>query len=278
MAFGALLLVLGGAVFDAFARLKTEDVSGRHLASRSPARDSRRRGRRRADEDEGSPRRRVRGEDGVPRTPQVLRVRRAGGRLRRGRAESGGPLLGTEEGGGAPGRLRRRAAALRDRGVRRAQLVRPRAGPASRGAFSAGVFSAGLRETPHGRRGEAGVFPRIPSKCGRRSGSDWPTRSISQALEVFYRRYCADEKLLSNWIRTTVEAALQDKELLNGVLSGVTIPCRPRRPRPIRSSRRRRDADRPWGRSRGDAAAAAATRTFGLDRRAPTNSERRVLG
>jgi hypothetical protein len=47
---------------------------------------------------------------------------------------------------------------------------------------------------------------------------------FDHALEVFYQRYCVDEGLLANWIRVRVEAALQNRELFGGVISGVTIP------------------------------------------------------
>ena len=53
-----------------------------------------------------------------------------------------------------------------------------------------------------------------------RAGHDAGTRAFASAgsdelnwfdyaLRVFYRRYCADERLLSNWVRATVESKLE---------------------------------------------------------------------
>jgi hypothetical protein len=60
-------------------------------------------------------------------------------------------------------------------------------------------------------------------KAFKGAGKD-ELRWFDHALEVFYNRYCTDELLLANWIRLTVERSLQNRELLGGVISGVTIP------------------------------------------------------
>jgi hypothetical protein len=66
-----------------------------------------------------------------------------------------------------------------------------------------------------------------------RAGHDAGTRAFASAgsdelnwfdyaLRVFYRRYCADERLLSNWVRATVESKLEGLEVSG--LRGITIP------------------------------------------------------
>ena len=66
---------------------------------------------------------------------------------------------------------------------------------------------------------------RVGHEAGKKyvasSGSD-ELNWFDYAMQVFYARYCSDEKLLSNWVRVTVEAALEGLEIAG--LRGITIP------------------------------------------------------
>ncbi|KAH8057857.1 C2 domain-containing protein [Aureococcus anophagefferens] len=66
---------------------------------------------------------------------------------------------------------------------------------------------------------------RVGHEAGKKyvasSGSD-ELNWFDYAMQVFYARYCSDEKLLSNWVRVTVEATLEGLEIAG--LRGITIP------------------------------------------------------
>ena len=57
---------------------------------------------------------------------------------------------------------------------------------------------------------------RMGHEAGKRAftsaGSD-ELNWFDHAMQIFYAKYCSDERLLSNWVRVTVEAALEGLEI-----------------------------------------------------------------